>query len=262
MGTLLSKLAYADYAAIDAVSRSHLEAFRRSPAHYKAAIKKDWSDTPDLLVGRALHTLVLEPEKFDAEFVCAPQLDRRTKVGKEQWADLQSSGKSVLTAQQMEMVNQMCIAIGTHASAGAILGADDGEPEVTLQWQDRGVECKGRLDFMNRRFSTIVDVKTTLDASPIAFARTIADRGYHRQAAFYMRGAQSLGVEIENYVLIAVEKAEPYAVGVYRLGVASLGAAWEELDGLLDRFLECKAADKWPAYGDDVSDLDVPAWAI
>lgn len=71
----------AQYHAAEGVSKSDLDLVHISPAHYKAR-KGNTAQTPAMLIGSALHKLVLEQESFDKEFAVLPEIDRRTKEGK------------------------------------------------------------------------------------------------------------------------------------------------------------------------------------
>ena len=65
------------------LSCSDLKVMLRSPAHYHASLLFPQKTTPEMLLGSALHTAVLQPELFDEEYMELPKLDRRTKEGKE-----------------------------------------------------------------------------------------------------------------------------------------------------------------------------------
>ena len=56
--------------------------------------------TQALDFGKAFHSKILEPELFDNEFYFMPKIDRRTKVGKEEYQDFidNNSDKTVLDA--------------------------------------------------------------------------------------------------------------------------------------------------------------------
>lgn len=67
--------------------------------HFQYRKNHPLEQTTALLVGSAVHKMVLEPETFDSEFVIAPDINRRTKNGKEEYADFLKSaaGKSIIT---------------------------------------------------------------------------------------------------------------------------------------------------------------------
>ena len=69
----LKKMSNAEYHALDYVSKSHLDEVNKSPFHYwdkyinpNRVIQEP---TKQMILGSAFHTLVLEPELFDKEYI-------------------------------------------------------------------------------------------------------------------------------------------------------------------------------------------------
>src|SRR5690606_1816213 len=100
------------------------------------------------------------------------------------------------------------------------------------------------------------------DASPRAMQRFIYAYGTYLQAAHYMIGARSLGVEADYFVLIAVEKEPPYGIGIYNIRGDALMAGEEELAKLLRTWSECETAGQWPGYSELALDITLPGWAF
>ena len=87
------------------ISKSSLDYFDKSPAHYLSSLSIKREETAAMAMGTAIHTAVLEPDTFSDRYVIAPEnIDRRTKDGKAQWAELESSGKLILSAPDAEKV--------------------------------------------------------------------------------------------------------------------------------------------------------------
>ena len=85
-----------------------------------------------------------------------------------------------------------------------------------------GILCRCRPDFW-REDDIIVDVKTTEDASPEEFSRSLAKWRYHVQAPFYMDGIElATGRRPKGFVFLVVEKKPPYAVAAYTLDPESI----------------------------------------
>jgi hypothetical protein len=103
------------HADTSAISKSGLDLVHRSPAHYYAAKldpdrPAEKKDTPALRFGRAFHTLVLEPDLFFQEYAVLPEkVDRRTKAGKEAWAEFEAElgGREALTAEDGQRLGAM-----------------------------------------------------------------------------------------------------------------------------------------------------------
>lgn len=113
----------AEYHQHPAVSKSDLDLIQRSPAYYKYCKEHEKSQTPAMLLGSVVHKLVLEPEEFDAEFAVAPVCDKRTKAGKEMWAEFEAhaEGLTVMTKDLSEQAQAMANAVLSHEIARKLL---------------------------------------------------------------------------------------------------------------------------------------------
>lgn len=76
------KMTNAEYHADPAISKSDLDLINRSPSYYKYVKGNPRVQTAAMLLGSAVHKLVLEPEDFGEEYAVAPLADRRTKPAK------------------------------------------------------------------------------------------------------------------------------------------------------------------------------------
>lgn len=251
----------------EGVNKSLLDIVRQSPAHARYYLDNrntDDGDTKALLFGRALHNMVLEPHNFDNNFCVAPNVDRRTKAGKEEYEIFQevNAGKYVLSLDAYETVLNIRNEIYRQPNVENLL-TTDGDAEVSVYWTDdqTGMLCRCRPDFL-RSDGIIVDLKTTEDASPEGFAKSIAKYRYHVQAAWYMRGVEiATGERPQAFVFIAVEKKAPYAVGIYVLDERSLDEGECEMMDDLNTLAECIRVGQWPSYGrGEICTLSLPPY--
>ena len=246
------------------ISWSRLKHYDRSPAHFLENWLNPPEETPAMTLGRALHCLVLEPGKFEVRYVAAPEgIDRRTKDGKAAWAAFveESKGKTVITAEQMEQAQGMAQAIAASNAASRALAMCP-RREHSIEWEDfaTSLPCKGVIDAWGEQWA--IDLKTTDDAGDRAFARAIANYGYHGQAAFYLDGlGQGSHGHVQNFLFIAVEKNPPHGVRVFSCSPDLLATGRQLYLKLLGRHAECVAAGEWPGYPDEVEPINLPAWA-
>lgn len=228
------------YEYIPAVRRSALWQMRKSPAHYKYAVEHEPEPTPALLFGIAAHMAILEPERFEEEYIVAPEINRRTKAGKEEWAALIATGKSILTKEDAEKIEAMRQQIPPYYFKG--------RHEVPVVWTDpaTGERCKCRLDSVGD--GIIVDYKTTSSCADGVFERDAIKYGYQLQAAMYCEGWFQAHMEEMRFIFVAQEKNPPYACRVYHCDpgwVAEGKAMYREL---LDMYHQCRVFDRWPSY--------------
>ena len=257
-------LTFKQYQELKALNNSSLSAFRQCPARYRFLMDNAREDTEALKLGRAIHTAVLQPELFNEEFLCLPEIDRRTAKGKEAYTQLvlENPGRTLLKAEEFTMALQ--IASSVRCNRAAIRLLNEARCEVTATWRDSDteVECKARIDAHNPSFATICDLKTTTDASPSGFPRKLWAYGYHRQAAWYLEAMQANKEAAEHFVFIAVEKDPPYPVGVYRLDDEAIKLSRAENKALLRRFAECQRTDVWPEYTTGIETISLPKFGI
>lgn len=265
------------YVKENAVNASALRAGRRSMQHMHAVMHGEHkAPTPAMLLGTALHTAVLEPLRFTRCACVPPAVDRRTKAGKEayqQWLDTTGPDAIIL---DLEDYNAVLAAHASIIAAGGLDMAGEGNSEVSVYWEEQiratHLACKARLDWLgysrhsDRKAGLIIDIKTTRDASPHAFARSAASYGYIHQAAWYMRAAKRLhqdgqGPSVTDYLIIAVEMDAPHAVGLYKIAEADLAAADDENMAMLARWARAIEDDDFPGpTNGEVQTLCVPQW--
>jgi len=248
----------ATYHADPAVSASHLHAIARSPFHYWSRYldpqRLPVEPTAAMRLGTLVHTAVLEPEDLLQRYgVCGP---RNTKAGKEQAASMAAAGIEAVTQSDMALALSMAASVRVHPAASALLA--NGKAEQSFWWDDAttGLRCKCRPDWLSN--TTVVDLKTTTDASPAGFAKSCATFRYHVQASHYLSGLHGA----KRFVFIAVEKTYPYAVAVYELDADAMRVGDELRQRDMQLIADCQAIQEWPGYGSDCQSLSLPKWAL
>lgn len=260
----------ATYHAHPAVGKSHLDLVARSPLHYWARYLDLNREVPEptaaMRIGSALHTLVLEQDTFEDRYITAPQVDRRTKDGKARWAEFEADAgdRELIAADDRAMISRMAEAVWSHPAAAALLNWK-GKAETTHMWVDQatGQACKCRPDWLADDHRLIIDLKTTEDASPAGFRKSIANFRYHVQASWYLDGIeQATGTRPEQFLFICVEKKPPYAVAVYAASpvMVTIGAETAARD--LDVLVTCKQSGSWPGYSDQIEPISLPPWMM
>lgn len=256
-------LTNAEYHQHPAISKSGLDRIDQSPAHYRAWLTEKRVSTPALAFGTAAHSYILEPEIFDDGYiVMTDKIDRRTKVGKEAWETFQAEAgdRQVLTHEDFAALVAMRGNVDAHPVARELL--EEGVAEASVFGELFNVAVKCRPDWLRANDGIVVDLKTTDNASPNAFARSIAKYRYAVQAALYQDILAAEGIDVKAFVFIAVEKTAPHAVGVYELDGESLEVGQIAYQRNLDTYRRCLETDHWPAYSNAVETLTLPRWAF
>lgn len=125
-----------EYHSGPGISKSALDQIARSPAHYMAYKAAPHEPTPAMLLGSVFHAAVLEPGEFDARYCVAPEgIDRRTKVGKEAWAEFEyeANGKEIIKPDIMCTVRGMAQSVAAHPLARSLVTG--GTAEQSIYWE-------------------------------------------------------------------------------------------------------------------------------
>lgn len=258
----MERMTHTEYDALPGVRWSVLKAMQESPRAYLHRRDNPISDSPGLLLGRAVHTAVLEPDRFPLEYVVFPGKVRRGA----QWEQFQTANadKDILKADEYAQCLAIRDAVRAHPVAAEILS--HGQSERVIQWKDgaTGIACKAKLDWFDfeNPGAPLVDLKSTGTFGD-RFAATAARLGYHRQLAFYRQGLKVCGYEpADEALIIAAQSDPPHDVCVYRLEAELLDYAWTEVRKLLERLKRCEARNNWPGMApDEVVKLELPLWA-
>ena len=245
----------AEYNALPGVRRSDLWRMKQSPLHFRYYVDNPEEPTPALIFGQAAHKYILEPDTFFDEFEVVPKVDRRTKAGKEvlQAFEQLHSGKTFITAEEMQKITSMREALLRNPSAKEILTGDI-RTEVPLTWVDpeTGTPCKVKIDILGELNSipAIIDYKTTTSCADGAFERSVRKYGYDFQAAMYTEAVRRTMLEEREFIFIAQEKDPPYASRVYWCSSYVVERGLETFRDLLKEYAECEKTNSWPGYED------------
>ena len=217
------------------LSFSSIKNFATSPAHFIAYKNREQHETPAMRFGTAVHAAILEPREFAKDYKVL-EVRRGTKAYKE--------------------------LVEAHPIASKIL-KDCMAYEQELKGSIGGVPFRGFADGFSPKYC--VDLKTCQKGAPRDFTSDSYRQKYHIQGYIYCRLLEeTLGHEIKEHWIIALEKTSPYVVTCYKLTPEILERGKQELEELLKKF---KTWNGEPSGYDQLStfgyfDLDVPAWAI
>lgn len=178
--------------------------------------------------------------------------------------ELEAIRSSKLLLSSDEMIACEMISKNLRRSAAARVILENGKPETTVIWTDQetGVLCKARLDWLKNDLTIIADAKSTTDASPREFARSVYRYGYHRQAAWYLDGVEAAtGTRPALFVFKAFETSAPYASAYYHATDAMIEQGRKENRFHLKRYAEALKSGKWSGYPDEICPLDLPKWS-
>ena len=265
-----SEISAEEYFSVDAVNQSLLKEVLRSPAHAASYVGHPKKPTAAMQLGTAVHATILNAANFENEVVVQPEINRRTKDGKAEYEKFlyRSQGKAVITREQAVTCMHVANSVAGSRKAARLLGG--GMTEQSFLWKDErtALTCKARIDVLLKDEKKIVDLKTTADASPSGFARTVSKFGYHIQAAFYLRAVSGLPRGIDalkegwQFYIVAVETSCPYAIASYKLDQRAIIEGDKMIDKALTLWAEATLLDEFSGYPDTITTLSLPSWAL
>ena len=260
------QLTNAEYHAHPAISKSKLDAARKSGRHlYDMLYGPPRDSTAAFDMGTVLHASALPGENADDIAVRMPAgMKKTTKEGKAFVAE--HKGKIILNPSDAYVVDQMMLSLREHPfSAGLVNGELKGKAEQSFFCTDKetGLELKARPDFILDDCSLILDLKTTVDASPKGFQRSVANYRYYCQASHYLDVVEgATGTRPQAFLFIAVEKVRPFSTAVYMADQAMIDFGKQQAREDLNNIAQWIADDKFPGYSERVEEISLPKWML
>lgn len=250
------------------ISRSAIMDFNKSAFTFWAKHlnpnrpKKD--ATPQMEMGSAFHTLMLEPHLFNSQYVIEPERVLLKDVGREAYEEykkvcevLESSGKTVLTRANWLILAAMESKMRSNIDAMKLL--ENARIENSFFWQDEHSELllKARPDILHENM--IIDLKTSSDASPRAFQYEMMDYGYHVQFAMIRDAIEAIeGRVINNFINIVIETKYPHNMAIYLVKEAAVNEGQIKYKQICLDLKEALATNNFIDYG--VQEIGLPQW--
>jgi hypothetical protein len=241
------------------VNESPLHAWTAHP-RLNPDFKREEKTTFD--IGTVVHSIILEGDASGVEVVHAD--DWRTKVAKEQRDEARAAGKIPMLAKDMIRAVEMATAVRDQIAARDDDPPlfSDGKPEQTLVWEERGITCRARLDWLRDDFKAIDDAKTTgRSANPVQWTRnTLWQIGADIQMAFYLRGVKKVTGVDATFRYVLIENQPPYAIAVVSPAPSALEIGTAKVERAIASWRECLRTDVWPGYPAGIYYAETPPW--
>ena len=241
------------------ISSTGVRTFKKNKKQFEYGLTHELvKQTKAMADGTAVHSFFLERDSFNADYVTKPaDIKLNTKVGKE-WAQ-EHQGKIIIDS---EFSNNLLEMEKSFMDSPAKLIYDNkGQTELSYFWDDLVlVRGKCRPDWISDDGNIVVDVKTTIDASPKGFQKSISNWGYHLQLGWYLRGLRKLGLPAKEFIFIAIEKTPPFCVGVYSADQNMINFAMKEIDQLMPEIQTAMMSNEFPDYTPEITSIGLPPW--
>jgi len=256
---IIPDLSNRDYHAHPAFGSSQLKAMLRNPARFRWERENPQPPTTAMQLGSLVHTLLLEPEHLEVEYLVVETSTRNTKAYRA--ALEEAGGRAVMLAGELETARAMADAARADPWVAELL-QHEAMVEHSIFWEEGSMELKARPDWWAPEgLSLMVDVKTASDASEEAFTRAVVRYGYDLSAAHYLEAAALAGRPTETFAWLVIESSPPHTVQVYIAPDTFLERGRILRERALVKLRECLEANTWPGYAEGPIELTMPAWA-
>lgn len=262
MADVIRNLPDADYHKLGDLSHSGAIDLLVSARRYRHRRDNPTSATAAMRLGTAVHAMVLQPSLVRDLVRAEPDVNKRTKAGKEELAEFTADlppGCVVVSPADYRKAQAMADAVFDHPIAGPMIH-DATDRELTIRWERDGIPLRARLDLIAPW--GVADVKTTRDANRRWFNRAAARFGYHVQAAWYLEAARAAGLPCDCFRLLCVESVEPYDVIVYEVGEDMIQAGEAQMRAALRVYAECMVSGVWPGYPQEIHRLQFETFTM
>jgi len=233
-------------------------------AKFKWAREHGKLPTKSQKLGTLAHALTFGQPVDDVE-VLDFENRTRTKAFIAAEAKVTEAGKRVVLRKEWDEAQAIAAAVWANPVAAGLL--DGADYEVSGFWVDQefGIWQRMRMDAASLAYSmpTVVDLKTSADASGEGFAKSMAEYGYVRQEVHYREGwAALLGCDPADidFIFIVVESDPPYLTATYRPHEQDIDRASHQLRAARERFRHCSEAGIWPGYSEEIETLELPRY--
>ena len=258
---------FADHSAIsNSMLNVALESMRRYHGMFVSHTIEPAPPSPEMVLGSLVHCMILEPDQVGDRWLIA---DCKVRSGREWQSALgraESGGKTAVPEPVYEAAKLLADAVLADDGARSLIDAANLR-EQAIRWcdADTGLTRKAKIDMaiLGPAGALIVDVKTTANPDPAAFARSCLDYGYHRQALTYSEGLAALTGHVAPVLFLCVGKKTPYDVAINQCGESLLTLARKETrDGMAMLRVAMEQGDWSSLWQRQRNLMGAPGWAL
>jgi hypothetical protein len=215
--------------------------------------------------GRAVHAWLLEGKQ---KFVTIDADSYRTKAAQEARDVARAAGNTPILKAQVYQIKEMVSAAleFLYSSEAAPYIGDlykEGDAELTYVWQDSGVWCKCRPDWIRNDKSLIIDYKTTnQSANPDRYIHVIESLSYDIQHSFYARGVQAVEGIDPKFIFLVQETEYPYLCSIEALDIDYINIGASKVSRAISIWKNCLKTGRWPGYSNEINIISPKPWKI
>ena len=226
----------AEYRKINAISNSDLSYLEKNPYLFSFGFRPQII-SKSIDFGTLVHSLTLEPEKFNDEYAVEDfegcELNKNSKAyrqAKEKWLATVEN-KTIVSKQDYEKASLLA------ERARKLIEPIEGKAEQSyIADYNEQIKIKCRPDYLSDD-GILIDLKTTSTdiLNDFLLTKTIYDRKYYRQLAFYKLVLELCGIEVKECMLIFASTNNYWVRGV-KILPEDISRGYDEAIEILNRY--------------------------
>ena len=224
-------------------------------------------ETPAMLEGSLIHHMI-QFQEYESRYALAPDVDRRTKAGKAEFAEFESQlgHRKAISRAQLDMAKGCMDAAWSHPVARLFL--ENGKMERSGFCEIMGLPVKARPDIdcshipASDNFPALVDIKTrkVRAANEDAWLKDFYHTGLYIQAGLQILVWRELGYHVDEYFHLLVERGSPYCVNVIKLPPAWKSVCILQVHSAIEKWKSWLSNGSPKSYGLEMKTLAFPDW--
>lgn len=166
-------------------------------------------------LGKFTHAALLEEERFRRSLAIIPEFSGTgMKAAKQKWQETYKDAIQI-DQEELDLVDGMIASIKKH-SVMNLLGICQKELSGYYRDPQTSLRCRIRVDAYSPQLDTLLDFKTTDDASVESFTYDADKYNYALQLAMYRAGIEIIeGRPVKRCLILTVSKKPPHPVVLY-----------------------------------------------
>lgn len=251
------------------MSRSELGKFASCPRRWLLGYADD-EETDSTEFGSVFDCMVLSGDDFPNRFSVCPEKYPDSKSGEpkdwtfqakycKDWrANEEAAGKQVIKHDVFEKAKAAAKRLFSDEENRAFLECCDSQVFVRAEYLDSDtkivVPVKALLDLLpdasDKTYGKCIpDLKTACSADPRQWAKSVADKGYHTQAALYLDlYVAATGEDRTTFLHLIVENFEPWEFARSFMTSEFLEFGRMNYLSALRLYCQCLSSGHWPGY--------------
>jgi len=220
-----------------------------------------------LFEGTGIHTSLQAEfvEEIDKEYAVAPDV-RKNSTEYKTWLSDECGDKKPVSQAQMDMFKGCREASRSHPESRLFI--ENGLMERSGFCELNDVQVKARPDIdcahipASKRFPCLVDIKSRRkrQASKQAWTKDFYNYRTYLQAGLQILVWRELGLWIDDYYYLLIEKEAPYQVNVVPLGKEWMHESIYQVNQVINKWKKWLSDGSPKSYGLNQSPMEVQTW--